>query len=58
MPYDPTFIKTPEGDRRCQQEVDAAKQRDDDSYRRSIMNQVNRERRAKGLHPRKLKDFM
>lgn len=58
MAYDPTFIKTAQGDLRQQAELAAAKQRDNDSYRRSIMNQVNRDRRAKGLPPRPLKDFM
>lgn len=57
MPYDSSYVKTPEGDARAQREVDAAKQRDDDYYRRSIMNHTNRERRAKGLPPRALKDF-
>jgi hypothetical protein len=51
--YDPTFIKTPEGDARQTQQADAAKQVDDEWYGRSIRTHFRNQRRKEAQQKEK-----
>lgn len=55
--YDPTYIKTPEGDARQKAQQGSAQNTEDEYFARSIRNWVNHERRVKGLKPLPEKDF-